>query len=134
MILKKGNKKLMVALLATIAVTIISLIILLVFLLNQYEPDDEDLKIINEASVTLYQCEVTGEYKQVGRQKIDGTTFYKFEFELKNGNKATFEFAKDLKDTYMLYVYEKDERKAVLLNSSDVNEHDNVIDWPDEWS
>lgn len=132
--MKKTGKKPIIIIAVTAVIAIVCLTIAMVLIFDRYEPDQETLEVVNEASTMLYHSEITDEYEQIGKEKIDGTTFYKFKFKLKSHQEVIFEFAKDLKDTYIIYVYENDVKKAVLLNTSDVNELDNVGEWPDEWS
>lgn len=131
--MKKQSKKTIMPIIIA-AIVIICLIVALVLIFGRYKPDQETLDIINEASVMLYDSEITGEYKQLNKQKTDGTTFYKFKFKLEDGQEVIFEFAKNLKETYILYVHEGDNKKTVLLNTSAIDELDNLEEWPDEWS
>lgn len=91
--------------------------------------------VVNEAAVMLYKSEISDNYKRQGTENLDGTKLYIFEFTLKNGNKAVFAFARDLKETHKLYTIKNGEFSLVMFIDNSSNEKiDNDAEWPDSWS
>lgn len=129
------KKSKMIIIAAAGVLVLASMITVLIFIFkDNYKPDKETLSVVNEASVLLFNSEITGKYELKGTQQTDDKTkLYIFEFKLENGETATFAFAKDLKNTRKIYWKEDNAFKLVIFVSPDEQNLDNEASWPKGW-
>lgn len=129
----KKSKIVIIAAAAMLALASVITVLFFAFKDN-YKPDNETLSVVNEASVVLFNSEITGKYELKGTQQTDKETkLYIFEFRLENGEAATFAFAKDLKKTKKIYWKDENVFKLVLFVSPNEENLDNEASWPKGW-
>lgn len=129
------KKSKIIIIIAASVLIVAAVITALIFIFkDNYKPDEETLNVVNEASVTVFNSEITGKYKQTDTQKIGEDTLYVFEFKLKNGDTAIFAFDKDLKQNKDIYWKDEDGSfKLVIFVSFDDGDRDNEASWPKGW-
>lgn len=132
--MKKINKSTGIKIACGVALAIVCIGVLFFLFHDAYKPDEDALSVVNEASSMLYRSEILDEYKRKGTKRIDGKKFFIFEFTLNDGNKASFAFAKDLKETRKLYSVKNGEFSLVLFPDVGGENLDNDAQWPDSWS
>lgn len=133
--MKKSSSKIKIIIIAATAVVLLAgIIVALLFAFkDNYKPDKETLSIVNEASLTVYNTEITDKYDRKGTETIDDETVYVFEFKLENGDKATFAFAKNLKETRKIYYQDEGGFNLVIFVSDSGENRDNDVSWPKGW-
>lgn len=133
--MKKSSSKAKIIIIALAAVVVLAgIIVALLFVFkNNYKPDKDTLSVVNEASLVVFNSEITNKYERKGTEKIGDENMYVFEFKLENGDTATFAFAKDLKETRTIYWQDGNGFNLVIFPSDGGENRDNDVSWPKGW-